>query len=311
MSRLGWAPRRWPGRPRWAPRRWPGRLRRLRWLANPWAKARFLWVVAIAYLGWTLLPVAIAVLFSFNGGRSLTAWQGFSTQWYAGNVSSVWDDPVLRSALAQSFKLASLTVLVAVPLGVAFALALDRWRGRGAGTANFLMMFSFVTPEVAIGVALFLFFTQLVEGIGPGFAAQVGGLSMYMMAYPVIVVRARLLSIGKEYEEAAMDLGASPTGALGRVLLPLLTPAILASVAIVFAASIDNFVISQQLSRDASTQTIPILIYSAARTGPLPSLNALASITLATSTVLIGGAMLVYRWLTRGERRAGLALPVV
>ena len=276
----------------------------LAWLSNPWARARFLWAVAIAYVAWTLLPVVVAVLFSFNGTRSLTSWQGFSTQWYAGNESSVWQDPTLRSALVQSLKLAGLTVLIAVPLGVGFALALDRWRGRASGTANFLMLFSFITPEVAIGVALFLFFVQLASGIGTGFTAQVLGLSMYMLAYPVIIVRARLLSIGKEYEEAAMDLGASPTQALRRVLLPLLFPAIFASVAIVFAASIDNFVISQQLSRDASTQTIPILIYSSARRGPLPSLNALASLTLLASTALIVVAAVVYRRFTRAERRA-------
>jgi spermidine/putrescine transport system permease protein len=281
------------------------------WLRNPWARARFLWVVAIAYMLWTLLPVVIAVVFSFNAGRSLTTWQGLSTQWYTGNVSSVFDDPELRHALLQSFKLAGLTVVVAVPLGVGFALALDRWHGRGSGTANFLMLFSFITPEIAIGVALFLFFTQLVTGLGTGFAAQVLGLAMYMMAYPVIVVRARLLSIGKEYEEAAMDLGASPAGALRRVLLPLLAPAILASVVIVFAASIDNFVISQQLSSGAETQTVPILIYSAARRGPLPSVNALASITLFSSTILIGLAVLFYRRRTRHERRGGrVALPI-
>jgi spermidine/putrescine transport system permease protein len=276
----------------------------LAWLSNPWARARFLWAMAIAYVAWTLLPVVVAVLFSFNGTRSLTSWQGFSTQWYAGNESSVWQDPALRSALVQSLKLAGLTVLIAVPLGVGFALALDRWRGRVSGTANFLMLFSFITPEVAIGVALFLFFVQLASGIGTGFTAQVLGLSMYMLAYPVIIVRARLLSIGKEYEEAAMDLGASPTQALRQVLLPLLFPAIFASVAIVFAASIDNFVISQQLSRDASTQTIPILIYSSARRGPLPSLNALASLTLLASTALIVVAAVVYRRFTRAERSA-------
>jgi spermidine/putrescine transport system permease protein len=274
------------------------------WLANPWAKARFLWVVAIAYVAWSLLPVAVAVLFSFNATRSLTSWQGFSTQWYYSNEASVWKDPSLRSALAQSLKLSSLTVLIAVPLGVAFALALDRWHGRSSGTANFLMLFSFITPEIAIGVALFLFFVQLASRIGIGFPSQVLGLSMYMMAYPVIVVRARLLSIGKEYEEAAMDLGASPVQAIRRVLLPLLFPAILASVAIVFAASIDNFVISQQLSKDASTQTVPIVIYSSARRGPLPSLNALATITLVASTLLIAVAAVVYRRFTRAERRA-------
>jgi len=131
-----------------------------------------------------------------------------------------------------------------------------------------------------------------------------------MMAYSVIVVRARLLSIGREYEEAAMDLGASPVGALRRVLLPLLSPAIFASAAIVFAASLDNFVISQQLSKDASTQTIPILIYSSARTGPLPSLNALASLTLVASTLVIGLALVVYRRASREQRRPALTRTV-
>ena len=204
-------------------------------------------------------------------------------------------------------------MLIAVPFGVAFALALDRWRGRGSGTANFLMLFSFITPEIAIGVALFLFFAKLVTSIGLGFPAQVLGVSMYEMAYPVIVVRARLLSIGKEYEEAAMDLGASPTRSLRRVLLPLLAPAIFASVAIVFATSIDNFVICQQLCSNASCQTIPILIYASARTGPLPSLNALASLALLASTLVIGVSFAVYRRsVRRGEasRVTRAALPL-
>jgi spermidine/putrescine transport system permease protein len=115
-------------------------------------------------------------------------------------------------------------------------------------------------------------------------------------------VRARLLSIGREYEEAAMDLGASPSRALRRVLLPLLAPAILASVAIVFASAIDNFVISQRVCASAGCQTIPIVIYSSARRSPLPSLNALASLTLFASTTLIALAFVAYRRLTAGER---------
>jgi spermidine/putrescine transport system permease protein len=275
------------------------------WIMNPWARARFLWVVAIAYALWSLLPALIAVVFSFNAGKAQTTWQGFSlTRWYVTDVNSVWQDSTLRDALFQSLKLSSLSVLIAVPLGVGFALALDRWRGRGSGTANFVMLFSFITPEIAIGVGLFLLFTHVLTQIGLGFGAQVFGLSMYEMAYTTIIVRARLLSIGKEYEEAAMDLGASPAGALRRVLFPLLTPAIVASVAIVFASSIDNFVISQRLSVSAATQTIPIIIYSSARRSPLPSLNALASITLFGSTILIALAAVVFRRATRQERAA-------
>ena len=273
------------------------------WIRNPWAQARFLWVGAIAYVVWTIVPVVIAVMFSFNAGKAQTTWQGFSiNRWYTQDVNSVFQDPELRSALAQSFKLSALVVLIAVPLGVAFAIALDRWRGRGAGTSDFVMLFSFITPEIAIGIGLFLMMTKLVEQIGLGFTAQVLGLSMYELAFTVIIVRARLLSVGKHYEEAAMDLGASPINAIRRVLLPLLAPAIFASVAIVFASAIDNFVISQRLCADASCQTIPIVIYSSARRSPLPSLNALATIVLAISTVLILAAVAGYRVMTRGER---------
>jgi spermidine/putrescine transport system permease protein len=283
------------------------------WLANPWAKARFLWVLAIAYALWALVPVLIAIVYSFNAGRSQTSLQGFSMRWYVSDVGSVLRDETLRSALLQSFKLTALVVIIAVPFGVAFALALDRWRGRGTGVANFLMLFSFIAPELAVGIALFLFFSQLLSAIGPGFTAQVLGLSMFEMAYPVIIVRARLLSIGKEYEEAAMDLGASPLGSIRRVLLPLLAPAILASFAVVFATAIDDFVIAQRLSTGQSTQTVPILIYSAARQAPLPSLNALATITLIASTTIIALAFVFYRRTTQrdraGERPTDLVVP--
>jgi spermidine/putrescine transport system permease protein len=278
-------------------------VRRFRkWIANPWAKARFLWVIAIGYAVWALVPVVIAIVYSFNDGKSQTSLQGFSLRWYLTDVNSVLKDETLRSALLQSFKLTILVVVIAVPFGVAFALALDRWRGRGTGSSNFLMLFSFITPELAIGVALFLFFSQLLRSIGTGFAAQVLGLSMFEMAYPVIIVRARLLSIGKEYEEAAMDLGASPLGSLRRVLLPLLSPAVLASFAVVFATAIDDFVIAQSLSTGQGTQTVPILIYSSARRSPLPSLNALATITLVVSTTVIALAFVVYRRATRRDR---------
>ena len=273
------------------------------WLRNPWARARFLWVIAIGYILWTLAPVMIAVAFSFNDGRSLTAWQGFSTRWYCCGVSSLWADVELRSALFQSLKLASLVTAIAVPFGVALALALHRWRGAVATGARFTTLLAFITPEIAIGVALLLFFTQLVSGVGLGFAAQVGGLSMFMMPYALIVVRARLITIDADYEEAAMDLGASAVQALRRVSLPLLGPAILTSAAIVFAASLDNFVISQLLSSGAGTQTIPILIYTSARRGPLPSVNALASITLFASTAMIAVAGLAFRGWRRSERR--------
>jgi len=214
------------------------------WLRSPWRKPRFLQAVTWSYLLWSTLPVVIAIIFSFNAGRSRSTWQGFSLRWwYQDPFDSLWNDPALRTAMFQTLRLSIVTMVVSVPLGTAFAIGIDRWRGRPAATANFFMLFSFVMPEIILGVSLFLLFANLFEGIVQlGTTAQILGLVTFQISYPVIVVRARLLSIGPEFEEAAMDLGASPTQALRRVLLPLLGPAILASAALVFADSVDNFV---------------------------------------------------------------------
>ena len=157
---------------------------------------------------------------------------------------------------------------VAVPLGVTLALGLQRWRGRGSGTVNVLMLLPLVTPEIVMGVALLLLFLQIFNQIGLGTTAQAIGQITFTLSYVVVMVRGRLVSIGPEYEEAAADLGAPPFDVLCRVLLPLLAPAILASAAVVFALSIDDFVVTQYLSGDASTTTVSMLLYSSARGAP-------------------------------------------
>jgi spermidine/putrescine transport system permease protein len=229
-------------------------------------------------------------------------WQGFSTRWYWGDPNlSVVHDPTLRNALEQSLKLAALDIAIAVPLGVALAIGLTRWRGYGARPVNYLMLFPLVTPEIVMAVSLLLVFVTLY-GIALGTTAQMLGQVTFSISYVVLIVRGRLLSIGPEYEEAAADLGASPLEALWLVLLRLLAPAIFASAAVVFALSIDDFVVTNYLSSDASTQTVPILIYSTARGTVTPALNALATVMVASTLLMIGLAFLVYRRFVREER---------
>jgi spermidine/putrescine transport system permease protein len=274
-----------------------------RWRRNPWGKARWLRLATWGYLTWSILPVIIAIVFSFNSGRSRSTWQGFSFRWWwEDELNSLWTDPALRSAMVQTFKLSLLTVLIAVPLGTAFAIGIDRWRGRPASTANFFMLFSFVVPEIILGTSLFLLFTNLLQGaVNLGTTAQVLGLVTFQLSYPVIIVRARLLSIGPEFEEAAMDLGATPNQALRRVLLPLLGPAILASVALVFADSVDNFVTVRYLSAQAPTEPLSVKIYSAARSSPTPAVNAAATVMLVATLTVIAIAFLVYRKVAGGR----------
>jgi spermidine/putrescine transport system permease protein len=252
------------------------------------------------YVIWSLAPVLLAIQFSFNAGRSRSTWQGFSTQWYCCDPSSVVEDPSLHRALFNSLVLALLTTLVATPLGVALALGLARWRGRVSRAANGLMLVPLATPELVLGSALFLVFTNLYTVIPLGRPAQLLGHVTFSISYVVVIVRARLASIGSEYEAAARDLGATPVQAVRTVLLPLLYPAIFAGALIVFASSMDDFVVSAFLSADASSATVPIRLYSAARTSPTPALNALAALLLVGSTLAI-----VLAWLVLRKRAGG------
>lgn len=265
-------------------------------------------LATLLYLIWSILPVVIAVLFSFNAGRSRTEWHGFSFRWYWGDLErSVWHDASLHTALEHTFVLGILTTLITIPLGVAFALGVDRWHGRLPSSASLVMLLSFVIPEVLLAVALLFLVNEVTTPLQLGTSAQVAGLVTYQLAYPVVIVRARLLTIGKQYEQAAIDLGASTLGAIRRVLLPLLAPAIFASTVLVFADVIDDFVIVRYLSGDASTEPASVKIYNTARAAPTPALNALATVLLVASLAAVLIGLFAYRRLRRGERgRAGI-----
>jgi len=143
--------------------------------------------------------------------------------------------------------------------------------------------------------------TNLALPIGLGTSAQVVGLVTYQVAYPAVLVRARLATIGKQYEEAATDLGASPLGSLWRVTMPMLMPAIFASTVLVFADVIDDFVLVRYLSAGSSTEPVSVKIYNTARAAPTPALNALATLLLLAALAAVVVGYLVYRRMTRGD----------
>jgi spermidine/putrescine transport system permease protein len=284
-----------------SPRR---RLRRNPW-GHPWFLEGFTWL----YLIWSLIPIALAVLFSFNNGKSQAVWQGFSWRWYfADPVNSVLHDAQLRLAVIQTLRLSVYTTLIAVPLGVAFALGINRWRGYTSASFNFVMILSFVIPELIFGVAMFFMFTSLVTSVGLGTLAETLALVTWNVSWPAIIVQARLVTIGKQYEEAAADLGATQLQTMRRVMLPLLTPAIFASAVLVFSSVIDDFVIVDLLNSNAANTPMSVYIYSQQHGGNGgPALNALGTIMLVMSFVIAIAGYLGFRWMTRGERGSRLA----
>jgi spermidine/putrescine transport system permease protein len=235
------------------------------------------------------------VRISFNSGKSRSSFQSMSFRWYWNDPASVWRDAALQTALSNTMKLAALTMLVATPLGLAMAIGLQRWRGRVSRAANNLMLLPLVTPEIVVGVSLFLVFTQIYTSVPRGFTTQLLGHVTFTVSYVVIIVRGRLLSIGPHFEEAARDLGATRTQAMRLVLLPQLGPAIFASLMVVFATSVDDFVISSFLSTGASTETVPIKIYASARAAATPAVNALATVMLIITLIAVVVAGLAMR----------------
>ena len=257
-------------------------------------------IITWLYVLWSLVPVLIAVRISFNSGKSRSAFQSMSMRWYWEDPSSVWQSDELQSALSNTLKLAGLTMLIATPLGVAMAIGLQRWRGRVSRGANNLMLLPLVTPEIVVGVSLFLIFTQVYTSVPRGFTTQLLGHVTFTLSYVVIIVRGRLLSIGIHFEEAARDLGATRIQAMRMVLLPQLGPAIFASLMVVFATSVDDFVISSFLSTGTSTETVPIKIYSTARAAATPNVNALATVMLLITLAAVALAALIMRMFRKG-----------
>ena len=237
-------------------------------------------------------PIALLVFYSFNASRLVTVWGGFSTRWYA---SLLENDQLIASAWI-SLRVGLVSALIATIVGTCAAIALARF-GRFAGRIVFSSMIyaPLVMPEVITGLSLLLLFVAL--DIPRGFWTVVVAHATLGMCF-VAVVHARLVTLDRSLEEAAMDLGATPGGALVRVTLPLAAPSILAGYALAFILSIDDVVIASFTSGPGST-TLPMRIYSQVRLGVTPEINAVSTILIA-----LAGLMLVAGYVA-GQRGRG------
>jgi spermidine/putrescine transport system permease protein len=249
---------------------------------------RALRVYTIGFFVVMFAPLAVVVLFSFNGERSLQNFGGFSLQWYEAFLES----DSLRGSLVASLEIAIVTMLVGTTLGTLLAFGLVRARARYSGAANVLMLIPLVTPEIVAGVSAFLLFTQI--------SLQLSVLTIviahitFSISYVTVVVRARLSTLNPEVEQAAMDLGATRWQAFRLIVMPALWPAVLAAGLLVFALSFDDFVLSY-FTTGESPQPLPVRIWSAIRFGVTPTINAIGTFMLAISLVAIGLSMVLLR----------------
>ena len=229
------------------------------------SRAPWLAGITVAYLFWSLAPIVLAIIYSFNAGSSITHWEGASLRWWVGDPAaqeSIVYDPATRAALLHSLLLASWTMLVAVPFGTAFALGCRGWRSRIPRLGLWAMLLAVASPPIILGAAMWLLFAFPLRNVPFGAfgwfgtRAQVVGLVTLFLPLATLVVFARLVLIGREQEEMAADLGASPREVVRTVLLPQLRTAILASTAVVFAGALGEFVVVDVVRGSNATRAL-------------------------------------------------------
>jgi putrescine transport system permease protein len=220
-------------------------------------------------------PIAILVLYSFNGSRLVTVWGGWSLQWYR---ELVHDAAMLQSAWV-SLRLAALSATAATMLGTLAALALARG-GRFRSRLVFagLVYAPLVMPEVMTGLSLLLLFVAF--GLDRGIYTVAVAHTTVTLCFVAVVVQSRLITLDRSLEEAALDLGATPAAAFRQVTLPLIWPAVASGWMLAFTLSLDDLIIASFTTGPGAT-TLPIRIYSEVRLGVKPEINAICTIFIA------------------------------
>jgi spermidine/putrescine transport system permease protein len=253
---------------------------------------RWLAAASVADLLFLYLPIAVLIAFSFNASRFSASWQGFTLQWYR----ALAVDESLLAALQNSLIVASVSTVVAILLGLGVALGLHRQAALGlertTGLLEGALLLPLIIPEVMMGVALLLFFVLIKLPLG--LVTIILGHITFNLPVVVIILLARLRKLDPALEEAAQDLGATRWQAFRRVTLPLLMPALVGGMLMVFTLSLDDFIVTFFTAGPGST-TLPLKVYSMLKTGFSPVINALSTILVLVSMGLLALALFFQR----------------
>src|ERR687896_19004 len=236
-------------------------------------------------------PILVMVLFSFNSSRSTQIWTGFSTEWYGELIR----DQTILDAFRISMIVGVTATAIATVIGTLTALALTRHSFRGKTFADSAIYAATVMPEIVVGVSLLVFFVAAT--IELGIVTIIIAHVAFCISFVTIIVRARLSGMDRSVEEAAQDLGATPVQTFLRITLPLILPGVMAGALLAFTLSFDDFVITFFVSGVGSS-TLPLKIYSMVKFGPSPVINALSTVVMVSTMILILGGS---RFLSRGE----------
>jgi putrescine transport system permease protein len=265
------------------------------WFGRGWLSLGF----AFLYL-----PIVALVVFSFNDSAIPNQWRGFTLKWYA----QLARDEEMLGGLWLSLQIALFTACGAVVLGTLAAFALVKYK-RFTGRTLFSGMVNapLVMPEVVVGLSLLLMLVSVQRALG---FPERGMLTIWIghlllgTAYAAVVIQSRLQDLNPQLEEAAMDLGARPHQVFWLVTLPMIAQSLIAAWLLTFTISLDDVVLSAFLSGPGST-TLPLVIFSRARLGLNPSVNAVATLIIVVVAI---GVVLASWLIARNERQRSAEL---
>jgi spermidine/putrescine transport system permease protein len=237
--------------------------------------------VLVAVFAFLYIPIATVVGLSFNEGGLPTAWSGFSLKWY-GMLAA--NREILAAAL-NTLTVACASTIIATALGTLLAIGMEM-RRRNGGALEAIAFAPMIIPDIVLAIALLSFFSML--NVTMGLHTIVLAHVVFNIAFVCSVVRARLKSFDWSINEASADLGASALTTLRRVTLPVILPAVIAGALLAFTLSVDEFIIAYfTAGAGRSSTTLPMQIYSMIRFGVTPEINALSTIVMGVSVVLL------------------------
>jgi len=224
------------------------------------------------------IPIAVLVIFSFNNAHFPAPWRGFTLHWYR----ELYNAPQMWDALSNSLIVAAISTLITIMLSMLLLLytllggRIERW------LSGFYI--NLVIPEIILAVGLLSLFMML--SVTPGLATLIIAHTVLGFGYVLPVVYQRYQEIDTNIIEASLDLGASISQTFYRVIIPMLTPALVTAAILAFVVSLDDFVLAY-FCAGASAQTLPLYLLAMLRTGVSPVVNALSTLVLAVSSLLV------------------------
>ncbi|MCI0412014.1 ABC transporter permease [bacterium] len=224
-------------------------------------------------------PIVILVIYSFNSSR-YAIWEGFSWKWY----EILLKDQLILRSLKNTLIVALTATIASTVVGTIAALGMQRFEFRGKGVLDGLFYLPVIIPEIVMAASLVIFFGFIRFKLG--LATVILAHIAFCISYVIIVVRARLEGFDRTLEEASMDLGANELQTFFRVTLPVIAPGIISGALLAFTISIDDYIITSFVAGVGST-TLPLQIYSMVKTKVTPEINAISTLLLIPTILLI------------------------